>query len=240
MANKLTTENIEAAVQHLQNIQDGTTPVLDGVDRTVETSETKPLDLGNQIIKEKEKQVFPLIPPNDPRLLMQVAPFMDDTLEQFGFANRTELSKVMYDNMAKYGGLGLSANQVGLPYRMFVMGGHPQIEDGKVRYVFNPLVNDVSEESVMLKEGCLSFPFLFLGIKRPKWCSVRYTNENGEEVEETLHGMSARIFMHENEHMNGYVFTDLVSKLKLERAEKVKAKMIKELQRKQGAPKIIH
>ena len=240
MANKLTTENIEAAVQHLQNIQDGTTPVLDGVDRTVETSETKPLDLGNQIIKEKEKQVFPLIPPNDPRLLMQVAPFMDDTLEQFGFANRTELSKVMYDNMAKYGGLGLSANQVGLPYRMFVMGGHPQIEDGKVRSVFNPLINDVSPESVMLKEGCLSFPFLFLGIKRPKWCSVRYTDENGEEVEETLHGMSARIFMHENEHMNGYVFTDLVSKLKLERAEKVKAKMIKELQRKQGAPKIIH
>jgi peptide deformylase len=52
--------------------------------------------------------------------------------------------------------------------------------------------------------------------------------------------MSARIFMHENEHMNGYVFTDLVSKLKLERAEKVKAKMIKELQRRQGAPKIIH
>jgi len=240
MANKLTTENIEAAVQHLQNIQDGTTPVLDGVDRTVETSETKPLDLGNQIIKEKEKQVFPLIPPNDPRLLMQVAPFMDDTLEQFGFANRTELSKVMYDNMAKYGGLGLSANQVGLPYRMFVMGGHPQIEEGKVRSVFNPLINDVSPESVMLKEGCLSFPFLFLGIKRPKWCSVRYTNENGEEVEETLHGMSARIFMHENEHMNGYVFTDLVSKLKLERAEKVKAKMIKELQRKQGASKIIH
>jgi peptide deformylase len=239
MANKLTTENIEAAVQHLQNIQDGTTPVLDGVDRTVETSETKPLDLGNQIIKEKEKQVFPLIPPNDPRLLMQVAPFMDDTLEQFGFANRTELSKVMYDNMAKYGGLGLSANQVGLPYRMFVMGGHPQIEEGKVRSVFNPLINDVSPESVMLKEGCLSFPFLFLGIKRPKWCSVRYTDENGEEVEETLHGMSARIFMHENEHMNGYVFTDLVSKLKLERAEKTKAKMIKEIQKRQNAPRII-
>ena len=50
--------------------------------------------------------------------------------------DRKDLSKVMYDNMAKYGGLGLSANQVGLPYRMFVMGGHPQIEDGKVRSVF--------------------------------------------------------------------------------------------------------
>ena len=240
MAEKLNAENIEKAVQHLQNIQDGTTPLLDGVDRTIEDAEIiEPLDLGNQVIKAKEKEVFPLIPPNDPRLLMQIAPFMDDTLEQFGFANRTELSKVMYDNMAKYGGLGLSANQVGLPYRMFVMGGHPQIEDGKVRYVFNPLVNDVSEESVMLKEGCLSFPFLFLGIKRPKWCSVRYTDENGEEVEETLHGMSARIFMHENEHMNGYVFTDLVSKLKLERAEKTKTKMIKEIKKRQAGLQII-
>jgi peptide deformylase len=225
MAEKLNAENIEAAVQHLENIQTGKTPIL---------SELK----GN--IKEKQKKVYPLIPPNDPRLLMQVAPFVDDTLEQFGFADRKELSKVMYDNMAKYGGLGLSANQVGLPYRMFIMGGHPQIEDGKVRSVFNPLINDVSPESINLKEGCLSFPFLFLSIKRPKWCSVRYTDENGEEIEETLHGMSARIFMHENEHMNGYVFTDLVSKLKLERAEKAKGKMIKELKKRQDAPKIIH
>ena len=224
MAEKLNAENIEAAVQHLENIQTGKTPIL---------SELK----GN--IKEKEKQVFPLIPPSDPRLLMQVAPFLDESLEQFGFTDRKELSKVMYDNMVKYGGLGLSANQVGLPYRMFVMGGHPQVEDGKVRTVFNPLINDVSPESINLKEGCLSFPFLFLSIKRPKWCSVRYTDENGEEIEETLHGMSARIFMHENEHMNGYVFTDLVSKLKLERAEKSKQKMIKEIKRRQGAPKII-
>ena len=224
MAEKLNAENIEAAAQHLENIQTGKTPILSDLE-------------GN--IKEKQKKVFPLIPPNDPRLLMQVAPFMDDTLEQFGFADRKELSKVMYDNMTKYGGLGLSANQLGLPYRMFVMGGHPQIEDGKVRSVFNPLINDVSPESINLKEGCLSFPFLFLSIKRPKWCSVRYTDENGEEVEETLHGMSARIFMHENEHMNGYVFTDLVSKLKLERAEKSKQKMIKEIKRRQGAPKII-
>ena len=225
MAEKLNAENIEAAVQHLENIQTGKTPILS--------------ELEGHVNKKKE-QVFPLIPPSDPRLLMQIAPFMDDTLEQFGFADRKELSKVMYDNMVKYGGLGLSANQVGLPYRMFVMGGHPQVEDGKVRTVFNPLINDVSSESINLKEGCLSFPFLFLSIKRPKWCSVRYTDENGEEIEETLHGMSARIFMHENEHMNGYVFTDLVSKLKLERAEKAKGKMIKELKKRQDAPKIIH
>ena len=243
MANKLTTENIEAAAQHLQNIQDGTTPVLGGVDRTVEYAEDDRIDLGNQTFEghqqKKSLRVYPLIPPNDPRLLMQIAPFLDDTLEHLGFQNRDALCKVMYGNMVRYGGLGLSANQIGLPYRMFVMGGHPQIEDGKVRYVFNPMVNDVSPESVMLKEGCLSFPFLFLGIKRPKWVNVRYTDENGEEVEETLHGMPGRIFQHENEHMNGYVFTDLVSKLKLERAEKTKAKMIKEIQKRQNTPRII-
>jgi len=225
MAEKLNAENIEKAAQHLEDIQTGKTPILS--------------DLEGHIQKQKDQKVYPLLPPNDPRLLMQVAPFVDENLEQFGFKDRKELSKVMYDNMAKYGGLGLSANQLGLPYRMFVMGGHPQIEDGKVRSVFNPLINDVSPESINLKEGCLSFPFLFLSIKRPKWCSVKYTNENGEDIEETLHGMSARIFMHENEHMNGYVFTDLVSKLKLERAEKSKQKMIKEIKRRQGASKII-
>ena len=223
MAEKLNAENIEKAAQHLEDIQTGKTPILS--------------DLKGNIQKQKDQKVYPLIPPNDPRLLMQVAPFVDESLEQFGFKDRKDLSKVMYDNMTKYGGLGLSANQLGLPYRMFVMGGHPQIEDGKVRSVFNPMVNDVSPESINLKEGCLSFPFLFLSIKRPKWCSVRYTDENGEEVEETLHGMSARIFMHENEHMNGYVFTDLVSKLKLERAEKSKQKMIKEIKRRQSGLK---
>ena len=243
MANKLTTENIEAAVQHLENIQSGATPILDGADRTVEYAEDDRIDLGNQTFdghqQKKSLEIYPLIPPNDPRLLMQIAPFMDDTLEHFGFQDRKSLSKVMHGNMVKYGGLGLSANQIGLPFRMFVMGGHPQIEDGKVRYVFNPLINDVSPESIVMKEGCLSFPFLFLGIKRPKWVSVRYTDENGEEIEETLHGMPARMFQHENEHMNGYVFTDLVSKLKLERAEKSKQKMIKEIKKRQSALQII-
>jgi len=244
MANKLTTENIEAAVQHLENIQSGVTPILDGVDRTVvEDAEDDRMDLGNQTFdghqQKKSLEIYPLIPPNDPRLLMQIAPFMDDTLEHFGFQDRKSLSKVIHGNMVKYGGLGLSANQIGLPFRMFVMGGHPQIEDGKVRYVFNPLINDVSPESIVMKEGCLSFPFLFLGIKRPKWVNVRYTDENGEEIEETLHGMPARMFQHENEHMNGYVFTDLVSKLKLERAEKAKQKMIKEIRKRQSGMQII-
>jgi len=234
MAEKLTPEKIEEIAKNFESIQSGKVPILKS-----EKEEIK-LDYGsldNLRPEDKpkttapEKRLLPLIPPTDPRLLMQIAPFLDDTLEAFKFKDREDLSSVMYDCMVKYGGLGLSANQVGLPYRMFVMGGHPEIEDGKVRSVFNPLINDVSQETVNFKEGCLSFPFLFLSINRPKWCSVKYTDQHGKEIEETLHGMPARIFQHENEHMNGYVFTDLVSKFKLEIAEKKRIKMIKEFTR---------
>ena len=174
---------------------------------------------------EVTKLELELLPEKDPRL--------NEPCTNWDFVKDGEpkelvlaMGKVMMNPM--HPGIGLSANQVGLPYRMFVMGGHPQIEDGKVRSVFNPLINDVSKETVQFKEGCLSYPFLFLNITRPKWCHVKYTDEHGKDVEEILHGMSARVFQHENEHMNGYVFTDLVSKFKLERAEKARMKMIKD------------
>ena len=229
MVEKLTTEKIEEIGKHYENIQSGKTPILKSEKET-----SAHLDVDKLMKKKDEKTILPLIPPTDPRLLMQIAPFQDDTLKQFKLKDRNELAKIMYDTMTKYGGLGLSCNQVGLPYRMFVMGGHPKIEDGKVRYVFNPLVNDVSEETINLKEGCLSFPFLFLMINRPKWVSVKYTDENNKEIEETLHGMSGRIFQHENEHMNGYIFTDLVSKFKLERGKKAQKKLIKETIRRRN------
>ena len=227
MAEKLTPEKIEEIAKNFEKIQEGKLPIIKGEKETV----TEKIDPKILQAKKEEKRLLPLIKPSDPRLLMQIAPFIDDTLKEFNFKDRVELSKVMYDTMVKYGGIGLSANQVGLPYRMFIMGGHPSIENGKIRSVFNPLINDVSKETVMMKEGCLSFPFLFLSITRPKWCHVKYTDQHGKEIEEVLHGMNARIFMHENEHMNGYVFTDLVSKFKLKRAEEARKKMVKRFAR---------
>jgi len=230
MVNKLTPEKIEEAARHFENIQKGKTPILKTDTEKVAEKQVKDM---HEYLKKKDPDSYPLIPPTDPRLLMKIAPYTDDMLKEFKIKDRAELSKKMYNSMVKYGGIGLSANQVGLPFRMFVMGGHPQIEDGKVRNCFNPLVKDMSEETINMKEGCLSFPFLFLMINRPKWVNVEYTDENGEKVEEYLHGMSARIFQHENEHMNGYIFTDLVSKMKLDRAKKAQAKLIKQTIRRQ-------
>jgi len=229
MANKLTPEKIEEAARHFENIQSGKTPIL----KSETEKNTQKIHDMHEYLKKKDPKTFPLIPPTDPRLLMSIAPFTDDMLKEFKMKDRKELSTKMHDSMVKYGGIGLSCNQVGLPFRMFVMGGHPQIEDGKVRNCFNPLIKDFSEETINMKEGCLSFPFLFLMINRPKWVNVEYTNESGEKVEEYLHGMSARIFQHENEHMNGYIFTDLVSKMKLDRGKKAQAKLIKQTIRRQ-------
>ena len=233
MAEKLTPEKIEEAARYYEDITSGKTPVLDK-DETFKQEQPKILDSQarpihkdmHEHLKKKDPNAFPLIPPSDPRLLMKIAPYTDDMLKEFNMKDRVELSKKMYNSMVKYGGIGLSANQVGLPFRMFVMGGHPEIEDGKVRNCYNPIIKDLSEETVLMKEGCLSFPFLFLSISRPKWVNVQYTDDYGETVEEYLHGMSARIFQHENEHMNGYVFTDLVSKLKLDRAKKAQKKLV--------------
>tara|TARA_A100000164_G_scaffold64740_1_gene53403 strand:+ start:736 stop:1503 length:768 start_codon:yes stop_codon:yes gene_type:complete len=238
MADKLTPEKIEEAARHYENITSGKTPIIEkdqGLlkEQPILDSQAQPIKDMHEYLKKKDPNTYPLIPPTDPRLLMRIAPYTDDMLKEFKIEDRKDLSKKMYNSMVKYGGIGLSCNQVGLPFRMFVMGGHPQIEDGKVRNCFNPLINDVSPETVLMKEGCLSYPFLFLSIKRPKWVNVKYTDENGETIDEYLHGMSARIFQHENEHMNGYVFTDLVSKMKLERGKKAQSKLIKQTIRAQ-------
>ena len=153
MAEKLTPAKVEEAVKHYENIQSGKTPII----KTDKEKTTEHITDLHKHLKKKDNKTFPLIPPTDPRLLMKIAEFSDDMLKEFKMKDRKELSQKMYDSMTKYGGIGLSANQVGLPFRMFVMGGHPQIEDGKVRNCFNPLIKDFSQETINMKEGCLSF-----------------------------------------------------------------------------------
>ena len=133
----------------------------------------------------------------------------------------------MIELMYKNDGIGLAANQIGINKKVCVV----HIPKREPLVFINPRIVSKEQEITGIPEGCLSFPFLFLSINRPKWCSVKYTDQHGKEIEETLHGMSARVFQHENEHMNGYVFTDLVSKFKLERAEKAKIKMLKDYAR---------
>ena len=172
-----------------------------------------------------------LIPPTDPRVQTAIAPFQEDMLKEEGFKDRKELSDKMFDAMKKYGGIGLSANQVGLPFNMFVMGGHLQIENGLKMTCFNPMIVSASEETIMMKEGCLTYPFVFLNIKRPRKVVVKYEDENGELKEGHLDGHMSRIFQHEYDHTQGRVFTERVSKLKLDLAIKKATKQMDRLKR---------
>ena len=173
-----------------------------------------------------------LIPPTDPRVCSAIAPFSDDMLKEHDFKDRQELSDTMFSLMFKYGGIGLSANQVGKPYRMFVMGDNENIEKGKKWVCINPEITDMSKDLIRYKEGCLTFPFLFLDIERPQKIRVKYLDENLETKEEEMDGIVSRCYQHELDHMQGKVFTELVSKLKLDMALKKRDKEIKKVMKR--------
>jgi peptide deformylase len=175
-----------------------------------------------------------LIPPTDHRVQTAIAPFKDEMLKEYEIKDRKELSNIMFDAMFKYGGLGLSANQVGLPFNMFVFGGHPHLEKGVKVTCFNPMIVHKSEETIVMKEGCLTFPFVFLSITRPRKVVAKFEDEHGVLKEAHLDGMMSRIFQHEYDHMLGRLFTERASKMKLDMAYKKAGKDIKKLQKKKG------
>ena len=153
-------------------------------------------------------------------------------LKDEGFKDRKELSEAMFDTMKKYGGIGLSANQVGLPFNMFVLGDHPDVEKNLKMTCFNPMIISSSVEEETMKEGCLTFPFVFLSITRPRKVVVKYEDENGDLKEGSLDGMISRVFQHEYDHMLGKTFVDGVSKLKLDMAYKKAEKMMSRYKKK--------
>lgn len=140
----------------------------------------------------------------------------------FDFESREDAKEIetkLSESMDKFGGIGLSANQVGLDARVFVM----RTQDGNKAF-FNPEITKVSQETDLLKEGCLSFPDIYLMIKRPRVCEMKYQDSEGNEHSTMLDGIGARCAQHEIDHLNGIVFLQRASKLKLERALKSRPK----------------
>ena len=133
--------------------------------------------------------------------------------EIFDFQNPAEppeeIAKNMAEAMEKFGGLGLSANQVGLPYRMFVMRTMREgDQESTVEPYFNPELTRVSQETELMKEGCLSFPDLYLMIKRSKTVEFKYQDVEGKEHTVMLEGLGARCVQHEIDHLDGILITD--------------------------------
>ena len=80
-----------------------------------------------------------------------------------------------------------------------------------------------------MAEGCLSFPLLGLHISRPTQIDVKYQDFNGEEHTKTFNGISARIFQHELDHLNGIVYTSRTKPLALQMSLRKRDKLVKKL-----------
>ena len=171
-----------------------------------------------------------LVPSTDPILTKGLEEFDFEKVKEI-FADAADLKEQMVDLMVKHKGIGLSACQVGLNMRCFVIG---ETKESAIM-VINPKILGFSEETELAPEGCLSFPDTFLQITRPSQVSAEWLDEHGEKQSGTLDGYGARCFLHEFDHLNGVVFRDKVSRLKWDRATTKKTKIQKQRKKMQEA-----
>ena len=201
---------------------------LEPIDHPTEHDESDDLEAAKRL-EEPEYEGPLLLHMTDPSL--QRPPTEVDVEKE----DLKELKANLIESMYYYGGVGLSANQVGIDKKFFVIGNNlPKDDDVEVfeKAFFNPAVISVSKDEQSVREGCLSFPGLWLMVKRPVQCTIKYINSEGEELVESYEGVGARVILHEYDHMLGLNFTMRVSKLKLERGIKAVKKKHKKHQRR--------
>lgn len=158
--------------------------------------------------------------PEDHELLRMSMPAVADPAELGSLVQ--DMFLIMWSN----GGIGLAAPQVGMALRMFIMGS----QEGPHYVCINPQVLE-SGPSVRLKEGCLSFPGLWLNIDRPQWIQARYQTLDGTWVEQRFEGLLARCYLHELDHLDGHVFTEYASDLGLKMARERQQKELRKLKK---------
>jgi len=122
----------------------------------------------------------------------------------------------MVETMTENEGIGLAAPQVGELKRIIVV--HPiekrTVEEKskiKPQIFINPKIIKKSGETIIDEEGCLSFPGLWLKIKRTKEVEIEALNEEGQVVKIKAEGLPAKIFQHEIDHLDGILFIDRMS-----------------------------
>ncbi len=121
----------------------------------------------------------------------------------------------MFELMYEYEGIGLAANQVDLPYRLFVCNpeGDPRAKDAECVFI-NPVILKGSGQHER-EEGCLSIPGVYAPVVRKEKISVQAYNLAGEEISGELDGLFARVVQHEVDHLDGRLFIDRITPTQL-------------------------
>ena len=143
--------------------------------------------------------ILKLIPNTHPILHERVKPCSKNL-------DRREMSRILKENMMHYEGVGLSANQIGISERVFIMMLNMETEETIT--CFNPRIIKRYDDNVWCEEGCLSFPDEIINVERPDRIVVKYEDEDKKDHKIKLSGMAARVFLHEFDHLEGIVFTE--------------------------------
>lgn len=121
-----------------------------------------------------------------------------------------ELIKNMFDTMRNANGIGLAATQVGIDQSIFIVD-LSQVEDyekSKPMVLINPKILDFSDKKKIIEEGCLSIPDVRFELKRPESIYVNYFDADLKEHTIEADKLLARVIQHEQDHLNGILFTD--------------------------------
>jgi peptide deformylase len=113
----------------------------------------------------------------------------------------------MFDIMYEAGGIGLAANQVGLPYRLFIVNVEARPDAGEELVFINPTLSRPRGTAVQ-EEGCLSLPGLRMDVRRPEKVVVDAWSLDGQPIRLDLDGLLSRVVQHEFDHLEGKLFTD--------------------------------
>lgn len=132
------------------------------------------------------------------------------------------------ETLGELEGLGLSANQVGLPHRVCVIN-----MGNEIWTMFNPYIVEYSEDTTDFAEGCLSYPGLYLKLKRPNTIKVRFNAIGGQEVIQEFSGLTSVCIQHELDHLDGVVYTEKISPIKLDIAKRKVKKNLKKMKQVQ-------
>lgn len=184
------------------------------------------IDTSTNFTKKRVPKILPLYNEHGKSLSVSIPEY---DVAKLPNSNMSELISDMKKTMTEYNGIGLSANQCGVLQRVFVMGTN----DFYIACI-NPKIITVSENTVKDREGCLTFPGLYLTMYRPEWVDVEFYDENGKLVQTRFEGVTARCFMHELDHMNGKKFTEYfdVNSVSLKMARKKQQKLLRKHNRK--------
>ena len=138
---------------------------------------------------------------------------ISDPVEKIGI-NEKKLIDDLFETMYVSNGIGLAAVQIGILKRILVVDVSTKDEKNQPIVLINPVIKNLSDNTSVYEEGCLSIPETFIEIERPKICEVEYIDEKGSKKNLKCDGLLSTCIQHEINHLDGKLIIDHLSKLK--------------------------